>query len=132
MIAAGKRSPNSNAEVMAQISWAPAASGDFGGRCPCINSAPGILRFLRDSFPEDLTPSYGGTQSSRITVDSGNKSSAQPNGAPMTLSYGIPITVAPTVEPVAKLSSCVRARLQSCRKRANRNSGFSRCGIANN
>jgi hypothetical protein len=62
-----------------------------------ITSDPDSLRFLRDSFPEDLTPSYGGTQSSSITVDSGNKSAAYPNGAPMTLAYGIPAAVPPTV-----------------------------------
>jgi hypothetical protein len=44
------------------------------------------MRYLRDSFPEDLAPSYGGTGNFTIAVDPANAN------APMNLTYGIPNT----------------------------------------
>jgi hypothetical protein len=55
-----------------------------------MTSDPDSLRFLRDTFPEDISPTYSGTASDTIAVDPGN------NNAPMTLTYGIPPPVFPT------------------------------------
>ncbi len=45
---------------------------------------PDSMRYLRDSYPEDLAPNYFGTGNFTIAVDPAN------GNAPMTLSYGIP------------------------------------------
>ena len=54
-----------------------------------LTSDPDSLRFLRDAFPMDLNPQYGGTGADTIAVDSAN------NNAPMTLTYGIPALTIP-------------------------------------
>lgn len=51
-----------------------------------LTTDPDSMRYLRDSFPEDLAPSYGGTGSFTIAVDPAN------GNAPMNLTYGIPNT----------------------------------------
>lgn len=56
-----------------------------------ITSDPDSLRFLRDSFPEDVSPNYTGTGADSIAVDPAN------NNAPMTLSYGIPAATFPPI-----------------------------------
>jgi hypothetical protein len=56
-----------------------------------ITTDPDSLRFLRDSFPEDLAPAYQGTQADSIAVDGAN------GNAPMTLAYGIPAAVPPAI-----------------------------------
>jgi hypothetical protein len=55
---------------------------------------PDSLRYLRDSFPEDLTPSYVGTGTGTIAVDPANTTNYA-TGQPMTLSYGIPVPTVP-------------------------------------
>jgi hypothetical protein len=50
---------------------------------------PDSLRYLRDTFPEDLTPSYSGTGLATIAVDPANVTNYA-SGEPMTLTYGIP------------------------------------------
>ncbi len=49
-----------------------------------LTTDPDSMRYLRDSFPEDLAPSYGGTGSFTIAVDPAN------GNAPINLTYGIP------------------------------------------
>jgi hypothetical protein len=49
-----------------------------------LTTDPDSMRYLRDSFPEDLAPSYSGPGNFAMTVD------AQNGNAPMTLAYGIP------------------------------------------
>ncbi len=49
-----------------------------------LTTDPDSMRYLRDSFPEDLAPSYGGTGNFTIAVDPAN------SNAPMNLTYGIP------------------------------------------
>ncbi len=51
-----------------------------------LTTDPDSMRYLRDSFPEDLAPSYGGTGNFTIAVDPAN------GNAPMNLTYGIPTT----------------------------------------
>ncbi|MGB0066054.1 MAG: TonB-dependent receptor, partial [Terracidiphilus sp.] len=51
-----------------------------------LTTDPDSMRYLRDSFPEDLAPSYGGTGAFTIAVDPAN------GNAPMNLTYGIPNT----------------------------------------
>ncbi len=51
-----------------------------------ITTDPDSMRFLRDSFPEDLAPNYQGTGNFTIAVDPAN------GNAPMNLTYGIPNT----------------------------------------
>ncbi|MGO8933227.1 MAG: TonB-dependent receptor [Terracidiphilus sp.] len=51
-----------------------------------LTTDPDSMRFLRDSFPEDLAPNYQGTGNFTIAVDPAN------GNAPMTLTYGIPNT----------------------------------------
>ncbi|HTW61302.1 MAG TPA: TonB-dependent receptor [Terracidiphilus sp.] len=51
-----------------------------------LTTDPDSMRYLRDSFPEDLAPSYGGTGSFTIAADPAN------SNAPMNLTYGIPNT----------------------------------------
>ena len=51
-----------------------------------LTTDPDSMRYLRDSFPEDLAPSYGGTGNFTIAVDPAN------GNAPMNLTYGIPNT----------------------------------------
>lgn len=63
-----------------------------------ITSDPDSLRFLRDSFPEDLAPQYTGLAANSIAVDPAN------GNAPMTLTYGIPpVTPPPIVNGFASL-----------------------------
>jgi len=49
-----------------------------------LTTDPDSMRFLRDSFPEDLAPNYQGTGNFTIAVDPAN------GNAPMNLTYGIP------------------------------------------
>jgi len=56
-----------------------------------LTSDPDSLRFLRDSFPEDLAPQYTGLAANSIAVDPAN------GDAPMTLAYGIPPVSAPPI-----------------------------------
>jgi hypothetical protein len=51
-----------------------------------LTTDPDSMRYLRDSFPEDLAPSYAGTGNFTIAVDPAN------GNAPMNLTYGIPNT----------------------------------------
>ena len=51
-----------------------------------LTTDPDSMRYLRDSFPEDLAPNYQGTGNFTMTVDPAN------GNAPMTLTYGIPNT----------------------------------------
>jgi outer membrane receptor protein involved in Fe transport len=51
-----------------------------------LTTDPDSMRYLRDSFPEDLAPAYGGTGNFTIAVDPAN------GNAPMNLTYGIPNT----------------------------------------
>jgi hypothetical protein len=55
-----------------------------------LTSDPDSDRFMRDSFPEDISPTYSGTSANPIAVDgvSGNQ---------MTLAFGIPAPVFPTI-----------------------------------
>ncbi len=50
---------------------------------------PDSMRYLRDSFPEDLTPSYVGTATGTIAIDPANGNAAMP------LTYGIPVPAIP-------------------------------------
>jgi hypothetical protein len=50
-----------------------------------LTTDPDSMRYLRDSFPEDLAPSYGGTGNFTIAQDPAN-------GSGMNLTYGIPNT----------------------------------------
>ena len=52
---------------------------------------PDSMRYLRDSFPWDLDPNYTSNGTGTIAYDPAN------GNAPMTLSYGIPIPVAPNL-----------------------------------
>jgi len=61
-----------------------------------LTSDPDTMRYLRDEFPEDLAPIYVGTGTGTIAVDPANTTN-YPNGQPMTLTYGIPIPVAPNL-----------------------------------
>jgi hypothetical protein len=56
-----------------------------------ITSDPDSLRYLRDSFPEDLAPQYPGLAADSIAMDPAN------GNAPMTLTYGIPTPVPPVI-----------------------------------
>jgi Carboxypeptidase regulatory-like domain/TonB dependent receptor len=49
-----------------------------------LTTDPDSMRFLRDSYPEDLAPNYQGTGNFTIAVDPAN------GNAPMNLTYGIP------------------------------------------
>jgi hypothetical protein len=51
-----------------------------------LTTDPDSMRYLRDSYPEDLAPNYQGTGNFTVAVDPAN------GNAPMTLSYGIPNT----------------------------------------
>jgi len=51
-----------------------------------LTTDPDSMRYLRDSFPEDLAPNYQGTGNFTMTVDPAN------GNAPMNLTYGIPKT----------------------------------------
>ena len=59
-----------------------------------LTSDPDSMRYLRDEFPEDLTPNYNGTGTGTIAVDPVN-TTHYASGEPMTLTYGIPIQTAP-------------------------------------
>jgi len=59
-----------------------------------LTSDPDSMRYLRDEFPEDLTPNYAGTGTGTIAVDPVN-TTHYATGEPMTLAYGIPIQAAP-------------------------------------
>jgi hypothetical protein len=50
---------------------------------------PDSLRFLRDSYPEDLAPNYSGTAAATIAVD--------PSGNPLPLTVGIPAQATPNL-----------------------------------
>jgi hypothetical protein len=64
-----------------------------------LTTDPDSLRFLRDSFPIDLAPSFNGTAANTIAVDPSQKSTANPNGLPLPLTVGIPAS------PIPNLSS---------------------------
>jgi Carboxypeptidase regulatory-like domain/TonB dependent receptor len=53
-----------------------------------ITSDPDSLRFLRDAYPEDLSPTYGGTATGTVAID-------PTTGTPLTLTNGIPAPVFP-------------------------------------
>jgi hypothetical protein len=59
-----------------------------------LSSDPDSMRYLRDEFPEDLTPNCSGTGTGTIAVDPVN-TSTYASGQPMTLTYGIPIQTGP-------------------------------------
>ena len=54
-----------------------------------LTSDPDSMRFLRDSFPEDLAPSYSGSAAGTIAID-------PVSGGALPLTVGIPIQVTPT------------------------------------
>ena len=60
-----------------------------------ITSDPDSLRFLRDQFPIDLSPTFGGTAANTIATDPSQISPVNPNGLPLTLAVGIPPPVFP-------------------------------------
>jgi hypothetical protein len=60
-----------------------------------ITEDPDSLRFLRDEFPVDLSPTYVGAGANTIATDPTQKSPANPNGLPLTLAVGIPAPVFP-------------------------------------
>jgi hypothetical protein len=53
-----------------------------------ITSDPDSLRFLRDAFPEDISPTYSGTATGTVAID-------PTTGTPLTLANGIPAPVFP-------------------------------------
>jgi hypothetical protein len=55
-----------------------------------ITSDPDSLRFLRDAFPEDISPTYGGTATGTVAID-------PTSGTPLTLVTGIPLPVFPDI-----------------------------------
>jgi len=59
-----------------------------------LTADPDSMRYLRDEFPEDLTPNYSGTGTGTIAVDPVN-TTTYASGQPMPLTYGIPIQTAP-------------------------------------
>jgi hypothetical protein len=61
-----------------------------------LTSDPDSMRYLRDEFPEDLTPNYAGTGTGTIAVDPVN-TTHYATGEPMTLTYGIPIQTGPNL-----------------------------------
>jgi hypothetical protein len=63
--------------------------GGFG-----MTTDPDSMRYLRDEFPEDLTPNYAGTGTGTIAVDPANTTNFA-TGQPMPLTYGIPLQTAP-------------------------------------
>jgi hypothetical protein len=62
-----------------------------------LTTDPDSLRFLRDSFPIDLAPSFSGTAANTIAVDPSQKSTANPNGLPLPLTVGIPASPIPNI-----------------------------------
>ena len=66
-----------------------------------ITSDPDSLRFLRDAFPEDLAPTYGGTATGTVAID-------PTTGTPLTLATGIPPPVFPDFSTGYRLASCQR------------------------
>jgi hypothetical protein len=54
-----------------------------------LTSDPDSFRFMRDAFPMDLNPQYGGTAADTIAIDPTN------GNTPMTLTYGIPALTIP-------------------------------------
>jgi carboxypeptidase family protein len=56
-----------------------------------ITSDPDSLRFLRDSYPEDLAPNYSGTAAATIAVDPSQ------GGLPLPLTVGIPTQATPNL-----------------------------------
>jgi hypothetical protein len=62
-----------------------------------LTSDPVSLRFLRDSFPIDLAPSFSGTAANTIAVDPSQKSATNPVGLPLPLSVGIPASPIPDI-----------------------------------
>jgi len=55
-----------------------------------LTSDPDSLRFLRDAFPEDLAPSYGGTATDTIAID-------PVSGNALPLTVGIPLQTTPNL-----------------------------------
>jgi hypothetical protein len=62
-----------------------------------LTSDPDSMRFLRDEFPVDLSPTYSGTAAGTIAVDPTQKSGPNPNGLPLTLAVGIPPVAIPNI-----------------------------------
>ena len=60
-----------------------------------MTTDPDSMRFLRDSFPIDLAPSFSGTAADTIAVDPNQNSAANPNGLPLPLTVGIPAAPIP-------------------------------------
>jgi hypothetical protein len=56
-----------------------------------ITTDPDSLRFLRDSYPEDLAPNYSGTATATIAVDPSQ------GGLPLPLTVGIPTQATPNL-----------------------------------
>jgi hypothetical protein len=56
-----------------------------------VTSDPDSLRFLRDSYPEDLAPNYFGTSTGTIAVD------PTQGNLPLTLAVGIPAQATPNL-----------------------------------
>jgi hypothetical protein len=79
-----------------------------------LTSDPDSLRFMRDSFPEDVSPTYSGTASDTIAVDSNN------NNHPMTLSYGIPAPIFPTINSAGYAGLPVTGSTNTARKNYRR------------
>jgi hypothetical protein len=76
-----------------------------------LTTDPDSLRFMRDSFPEDLAPSYSGASSDSIAIDTAN------GNAPMPLnSYGIPIASAPAINSAGFVSLPVSGGTNTVRK----------------
>jgi hypothetical protein len=59
-----------------------------------LTADPDSMRYLRDEFPEDLTPTYSGTGTGTIAVDTANLTNYA-LGQPMPLTYGIPLQYGP-------------------------------------
>ena len=64
-----------------------------------ITTDPDSDRFMRDSFPEDVSPTYSGSGSNSITINSANNTPMilDGTGTSTTVTYGIPTPVFPTV-----------------------------------
>jgi Carboxypeptidase regulatory-like domain/TonB dependent receptor len=58
-----------------------------------LTADPDSMRFLRDSFPEDLAPAYSGTGADTIAID---PSQGTFPGLPLPLTVGIPLQTTPT------------------------------------
>jgi hypothetical protein len=56
-----------------------------------LTTDPDSLRYLRDTYPEDLSVNYTGSQAGTLPTDPAN------GGAPMNLTYGIPTVPTPNL-----------------------------------